>query len=302
MLRQSEQAGDDETDVDLDRAATPRSLALIKRLRAGAVDLAFGRFEASEGGDVRFPTLTLATHQGAPVEMSWRAPGSDRTRTTVLARNHFMLGGAAVPVWKRWSKPRSIFAFAIDGSLVARIAEQVFDGSARFEIDTQVGIYDPAIHGIAALARSELDQNGTQGTLYLEHLASALILLLLRQVQGSRHQPSAVIRGLPPRQLRRVLDYIEAHLADDLGLVELAAVAGLSISHFSEAFRSATGYPPHRYVTTIRVERARALLAERELPLSDIAYLVGFSSQSHFTTQFGRQVGMSPGQYRRSLL
>jgi len=101
--------------------------------------------------------------------------------------------------------------------------------------------------------------------------------------------------------LRRVLDYIEAHLARDLTLAELAEVACLSPSHFSRAFKQAVGTGPHRYTVQRRVERAKALLRHTENTLAGIAAATGFADQSHFTAAFRREVGLTPGRFRAAL-
>ena len=105
-------------------------------------------------------------------------------------------------------------------------------------------------------------------------------------------------RGLPPVRLRRVLEHIETHLGEDVAQRRLAGIAQLSMDHFARLFRQSTGLPPHRYVLERRITRARYLVVERRLSLAEIAYALGFPSQSHFTTMFHRLVGMTPGSYR----
>jgi AraC family transcriptional regulator len=105
--------------------------------------------------------------------------------------------------------------------------------------------------------------------------------------------------GLAPWQLRRVAEYIHEHPDGDLGLIELAAIVGLSSHHFGEAFKISTGISPHRYVIEQRVQRAAKLLNESAGSIAEIAYAVGFSSQSHLTTNFHRIIGVTPVQFRR---
>ncbi len=81
--------------------------------------------------------------------------------------------------------------------------------------------------------------------------------------------------------------------------MELSKVTGLSPHHFGDAFKAATGKSPHRYVIERRLSRARELLRETDRSISDIAYAVGFSSQSHFTANFRRVVGFTPNRFRR---
>jgi len=101
--------------------------------------------------------------------------------------------------------------------------------------------------------------------------------------------------------LKRVYDYIEAHLDDRLTLSDLAAVACLSPYHFSRSFKQALGIGPQRYVTQRRLERAKTLMRRTNQPLARIAQEVGFSDQSHLTSVFRREIGVTPGHFRAVL-
>jgi AraC family transcriptional regulator len=105
---------------------------------------------------------------------------------------------------------------------------------------------------------------------------------------------------LAPWQLKRVTEFINANLADTLQLCDLAALSGLSPSHFGRAFKGSTGLPPHRWHLNQRIERARAMLADAGASLADVACATGFADQSHFTRVFSRTVGRSPGAWRRA--
>jgi AraC family transcriptional regulator len=83
-----------------------------------------------------------------------------------------------------------------------------------------------------------------------------------------------------------------------ISLDDLAAEAGYSRFHFAHAFSEAMGLPPHRYLTLRRIERAKDLLRDTDLPLAEIALMVGFSSQSHFTHRFRTVVGETPRGFR----
>ena len=106
---------------------------------------------------------------------------------------------------------------------------------------------------------------------------------------------------MAPARLRRVLEYIEAHLAADMGVCELAEVAAISTAHFSRVFAQATGMPPYAYVVARRIERAKRLLADPELPLSAVAASCGFNKEGHFSRMFTREVGTTPRRYRLNL-
>ena len=255
----------------------------------------------NHGHTISLKQITVAIHDGAAFEMEWRAPGSDRLRSDIVSHGLVSMGDADVPFWTRWRTPLSIIRFGIDKSFMTQVWRSEFDGANGHSIETLIGMEDPVIERIAALGRGELARKGAGGRLYVELLATALAIHLLRNYgaatpHGTRHKG-----GLPPAQLRRVVDDIDAHLSDDLGLIELATVTGLSPHHFGEAFKAATGTLPHRYVIAQRVDRARELLRDRERTISEVAYDVGFSSQSHLTFNFRRLTGLTPGRFRRSL-
>jgi AraC family transcriptional regulator len=149
----------------------------------------------------------------------------------------------------------------------------------------------------------ELGTDGLGGELYAESLATALAVQLLRVhsslgERAKRRMDQEPRHGLPPRSLRLVLDYVEANLAGDLSLAELAAVAGVSPRHLLRLFKRSTGLPPHRYVIGRRVEQAKGLLSGSDAPLWRVAKACGFAHQQHLSTHFKRLVGVSPGRYR----
>jgi AraC-like DNA-binding protein len=104
--------------------------------------------------------------------------------------------------------------------------------------------------------------------------------------------------GLAPVRLRRVREYIDAHLSEKMSLVTLARIACLSPNYFASAFKASTGLPPHRYVLQRRIEKAKELLSDKSLSVSEVVYMLGFPSQSHFTTTFRKLTGETPGAYR----
>lgn len=124
----------------------------------------------------------------------------------------------------------------------------------------------------------------------LDLIGAAAKIAIAPQVHG----------GLSPSTLRRVGEYVEAHLSDTVDLATLAAVAGLSIHHFAREFKQSVGIAPHHYLIRNRVERARDMLAHTDLSLSEIAYAVGFSDQSHLARHFRQMLGVTPGQFRWS--
>lgn len=104
--------------------------------------------------------------------------------------------------------------------------------------------------------------------------------------------------SLPPYRLRRVKAYIAEHLGEKVSVSDLAEVVGMSRGHFTRQFARATGVTPYHYVMERRINEAKRLLVETDLPITRIALRIGFGSQSHLTKVFRQYVGTPPGSYR----
>lgn len=165
------------------------------------------------------------------------------------------------------------------------------------EFEPLVGVDDPQMALLVESIVNEID-GGVLDDLLVDALNTALAVRIARRFHGP------AMRLAPPgrlsrERLKRVLDYIEAHLASSLSLGELAAVACLSPYHFGRCFSRSMGVGPYRYVVKRRIERARNLVLHSEMPFTSVALAVGFDSQSSFTVRFSREVGVSPGRLRR---
>ncbi|MFF7705839.1 helix-turn-helix domain-containing protein [Pseudomonas sp. NPDC007930] len=150
----------------------------------------------------------------------------------------------------------------------------------------------------ARLARLAWDEPGER--LLTSSLAHEMVGHALLAQAGPRLAPK-LRGGLAAHTRRRLLEYIDAHLAQPLSLGELAGVAGLSEFHCARMFRESLGVAPHQYVLARRIARAQQLLRESPLALGEVAMACGFASASHFSSRFARQVGASPGVYRQAL-
>ncbi|WP_245451783.1 helix-turn-helix transcriptional regulator [Mesorhizobium waimense] len=156
---------------------------------------------------------------------------------------------------------------------------------------------DDRIATLAGLIAAECDTGQKLHDLYGEGLLNALFASLF-QID----QPVAARRRAPlsRRKLRLVTDYIDAHCLDRIRLADLAALAGLSETATSHAFKAATGVPPHRWQMQARVGRAQAMMAHDAASLGDIAEATGFFDQAHLTRVFKSVVGVTPGAWMKS--
>ena len=108
--------------------------------------------------------------------------------------------------------------------------------------------------------------------------------------------------GLIDRRIRRAVELMHARLDDNLSLKEIAADSYLSPFHFSRLFKKLTGATPHAYLAGQRVARARLLLAETDLSVTQISSRVGYASPSHFTKAFRQATGLTPRAFRAALI
>jgi AraC family transcriptional regulator len=129
-----------------------------------------------------------------------------------------------------------------------------------------------------------------------------LTLHLLKNYSNAACVKENTNGGLSGYKLKRVQEFIDANLEEDLSLAELAEVAALSQFHFARAFRKSTGMTPQQYLMQQRIERAKQLLAREDLPIVEISLRTGFKNQSHFTTLFRKFTNHTPKLWREMKL
>lgn len=206
-------------------------------------------------------------------------------------------GGAGLAGEPATSAP--FLAAAIRPMFVASVANR--GGTALGPLRSVAGVKDAGIAHVLQALGAELSQDCPAGSVYWTSLATVIAMQLLRGYALDPPETAPHAGGLAPARLERVLLHINAHLHQELRVSDLAVLAGLSVSHFSMAFRESTGMPPYRYAMHVRVRQAKQMLTDPLRPIADIAYALGYSSQAHFTTMFRRMTGMSPGVYRSSV-
>src|SRR6202167_2368977 len=160
------------------------------------------------------------------------------------------------------------------------------------------GARDLVMFGLAQALAGAMEQSGDRTAMFSDCVALAFFTHIVRAYGGAPVE-ERVRCGLASWQLQRARDFINANLAGDPSISQVANECKLSSSYFARAFKEATGISPHRWLTKQRVERAKELLQDPALGLADIAQACGFVDQSHFTRVFSRSEGYSPGRWRR---
>jgi len=187
---------------------------------------------------------------------------------------------------------------------VRAAARELNFSQAEIGLTPQIGFKDKHICHVAMSLLHELNEANVVGRLYSDSLANGLAIQLVRRY-SSLKDVHVGHGGMAPHRLRRAISLIDHHLSDEEeGRVALRAVARdvqMSYFHFSRAFKQSMGMTATNYIAERRIERAKKMLEETEMPIAEIALRSGFSSQSHFTTAFRRLAGATPKAFRAAL-
>jgi transcriptional regulator GlxA family with amidase domain len=165
-------------------------------------------------------------------------------------------------------------------------------------IDDPRLIRDPALERLGQALAVSHTQDAALGKVFADSVSLAIVSRIVARHFATNKSEVRGAAALPSWRMRRVVDYVEAHLAESIGLADMAHSVGLTRMHFAAQFRRATGLRPHEYLMRRRIERAQQLLLESRHGLLDVALGCGFRSQAHFTTVFKRFVGETPFCWR----
>jgi AraC-like DNA-binding protein len=204
-----------------------------------------------------------------------------------------------VDAWRPGDEQR--FEWLGDGSrqflfIEPELVEDIVDGRVGPR-PSRRGLPELTASPLAATLLQAMVQDLRDGSPGGALVGDSLVVALVAHLWG-RPMEARTQRGLPAVARQRVLAHIEERLDTPVSLAELAEVARMSVRHFCRAFRASVGCSPHQYLLRQRVERAKALIAARDMPLCEIAQATGFADQSQLTRTFRKQVGLTPASYR----
>lgn len=223
----------------------------------------------------------------------------DRRHTSLFTKGDISITPAGSLLLCQWNEEDQYLRIRITSEFLQQVAQEAIEiDSDRVDLLSEFRARNPQIEQIGTMLLAELKNGGLAGRLYVESLTNVLAVQLLRSHSAVQSCIALWNGGLSDRQILRVIDYINAHLAQDIKLSDLAELLGLSQFHFGRLFKQSVGITPHQYLLQQRVERAKQLLKETELSVMDIALLCGFSSHSHLGKWFRQHTGMTPKTYR----
>lgn len=197
--------------------------------------------------------------------------------------------------WTNWDQEVEFSVIAICPTLLNQTTQELMQ--RKIELIPQFSIDDPVIEQLALALKLEIQTGCLSGRLYGESLGTALAARLVQNYAVSK--PEFKASGLPQSQLERVIDYMQANFSHDLSILDLATLTRMSESHFSRSFKQSMGIAPYQYLMQQRVGRAKQLLKQQAISISDIALNCGFANQTHLTKVFRQMTGMTPKAYQK---
>ncbi len=224
-----------------------------------------------------------------------------KTHTGLYRRGEILITPANTPLFARWEGEENCLQIRLSSEFMRNVARETVVGDCdRITLKPEFQTHNPQLESISTMLLNELQQGSLSNRLYVDSLSNILAVNLLRQHATTRPRLPVYEGGLPPRQLRQILDYIDAHIDREIRLASLAQLSGMSQFHFSRLFKQSLGVSPYQYLLQQRVERAKQLLKNTDRLITDIALSCGFNSHSHLSKQFKQLTGITPKAYRSS--
>lgn len=243
------------------------------------------------------PWVCVAIHLGRAVFMHCKR-GSQKHSGLGVHADIDVIPAFTECVWEPKDEDNALVV-AVNPGLVTSVADESGENGNRVEVRNRFQIRDTQMEHLGWALKAEMEMGYPSGRLFCDSLGTAMAAHLLSRHSSLEKLGEVSSAGMSGHMLKRVLSFIEEELARDLSLSEIAAVAGVSVSHFKAMFRKTMGVPVHQYVVRRRVETAAFLLRKRELPISQIAQQTGFSHQSHLAHHMRRVLGYTPTVIRR---
>jgi AraC-like DNA-binding protein len=183
----------------------------------------------------------------------------------------------------------------------AHVEDFMRDSGARVEVRREETFREPRLARQLIRLWHTLTDDAPAGRLFADQVMRGVLDTLARRTESHLHtsvRERYARERLPAHTIRRLRDFVESCIADDLDVTLMASVAALSPAHFARAFAATVGVTPFEYVMTRRLARAHELLERTDRSALDIALAVGFKTPSHFASRFRREFGFSPREIR----
>ncbi|MEM9509686.1 MAG: AraC family transcriptional regulator [Cyanobacteria bacterium P01_E01_bin.35] len=279
------------------------SSPIVTSLDLGWESITVAEFQQPPGGSKFDPDQehTLALCLATKPYRIWQAIG-DRNYSGIYSKGDLSIAPAKLPCSYNVYGQDHYLEIKIPPHFLDQVATEVMNCDLKhLELRTEFRDRNPQIEQLAMMLRAELyrGKDGV-GQFYIESLANALTVNLLRDYAVKKPQIAIYEGGLRDRSLFQAIEYIDHHLSQSIKLEDLANYIGISKFHFSRLFKKSLGLSPHKYVIQQRIERAKQLLNRDDRSIADIALECGFNSHAHLNKYFRDYTGMTPKAYRQS--
>jgi len=219
------------------------------------------------------------------------------TLRTLTRRLTFVPAGHEFREWQRPRGRTRVICFYLDP---VRMPVHAAPGATPGRLRPNL-LFENGVLWETAVKLAKAIEGGSDDGGYAEALSAVVAYEIMRIDVDVPRKALPARGGLAVWQQRKVAAYIEEHIAELIPLATLAQLLHLSSYHFCRAFKRSFGIPPHRYHINLRIERAKALLADPEQSVTNVAIALGFSETGSFSTAFRQATGISPSEYRRTL-
>lgn len=285
---------EDEMRRVLDASPASRGVTLA---HAGRITPVW-RHGALHGRTEPMSEIVIMTYHGQAQPIAWR---SGRQQVESLTRPGTV---TLIPSGHegRWDIEGDITVshVYIPPQRLARSAQELNLRSAPQLVD-RVAVDDPITSRLLEILAIEASSSESHDAVLVAHTVDLVCHQLLRQhAQTTLPQRLHHEGRLAAWQERRMADFVDANLHRPITLDDMAAQVSLSRFHFSVMFKGSFGMPPHRWLANRRMERAKILLANPQLSITEISLMVGYAQHAAFTHAFRKQVGLSPQAFRRN--
>jgi AraC family transcriptional regulator len=235
-----------------------------------------------------------------PVTVMRKITGNPREKGLVGPRHMFLTPGEVTLQWED-SGPHEILQVYLRQPIYAAAVQEM--GGRKIsdaELIPRFAFRDPLLEQFALAIIAALKDGSCEDKLYIDAIGQMMALHLVRHHSSCYGSVRPLkTTAIASWKIRRLIEFIDENLHSDLSLETISAEVGISPFYLPRAFKTAVGQSPHQYVLERRIERAKELLRNSDLPIMDIALSAGFSSQGHLSSRFMRRVGVSPAVYRR---
>jgi AraC family transcriptional regulator len=287
-----------EKEIGYQRVYSRLPLLTNLALSWDGVYFAYDNQPAHETPEVVAPQLGVAIFTQVPEGIEYEQTLDGRLYRKEVVKGDIVITPENMGTRARWNQTFGTILLGFEPLVFKRTIYEALDPD-KVEIIPHFAISDPLVYQIGLALKSALENYSMASRLYAETMANALAVHILQNYSVKKPVIHDYTEGLPRYKLQMVIDYIHAHLNEDIGLKELAQLVQMSSRYFLKLFKASTGVTPHQFVIRTRIELAKELLRAGKMSIAEVAVTVGFANQSHLNLYFKRLLGITPRQFQQ---